>query len=114
MPGWKLGGTPLADPIMITRRCALCSKELIGCITRSPEQEFHEPPDGAVVFTARGNYGSRVFDGPARMLELYVCDGCLIRKAHHIYHVTNLYKDREEKLEVFSEVLEREGNDRLE
>lgn len=54
--------------------CIVCRKAL-----DSVHQEAENHPDGAVVCTTRGNYGSTVFDPMVRphRLEFNVCDDCL-------------------------------------
>lgn len=56
--------------------CLVCRKELKEIFPGSQHQ-----PNGAVVFTCHGHYGSTVFDpGPGEgniMLQIYMCDDCL-------------------------------------
>ncbi len=56
-----------------TLPCLVCGRTLIA-IEVSPDGEH--PQDG-VTFATHGNYGSTVFDEPARLLHIVVCDPCL-------------------------------------
>jgi hypothetical protein len=71
-------GTPVPDPAAEAQlRCFRCDREL--------ELFAGEPdcPQDAVVFTATGNYGSRLWDPltPGRWLEIVACDACLADRA---------------------------------
>ena len=74
--------------------CISCDKKL---------ERYHQgdmidfPPMDAVHLQTHGNYGSKIFDsfpGPD-MLELYVCDECLVKKAAKIYVLPSYKASRE-------------------
>lgn len=73
---------------LITRNCIVCQKALVGAIGGNAIQEFVEPPSGAIVFVATGNYGSMVFDsfpdGYARFMEICVCDECVRSNKNYV------------------------------
>jgi len=73
---------------MITRKCIVCLSDLMGAMDGNIEQGFSESPSNAVVFTATGNYGSTIFDEPGRMLEVSICDHCLVERGQHVLHAT--------------------------
>lgn len=77
----------MQDRPTIQRSCFVCWKVLKSSMNGEISHPFDHPPSGAVVFTAYGNYGSRVFDGPRRMLEISVCDECVRGRAGLVLEV---------------------------
>jgi len=58
--------------------CFKCGKALAP--VDSDDEETFIVPRGGVIFTAHGNYGSRIWDPPITsptFLRLYICDACL-------------------------------------
>jgi hypothetical protein len=58
--------------------CFKCGKALAP--VDSDDEEMFIVPRGGVIFTAHGNYGSRIWDPPITsptFLRLYICDACL-------------------------------------
>lgn len=81
----------------VTRRCFVCRRMLEGAHTGDWVHDFTEPPGRAVVFTACGNDGSTVFDGPpdrVGFLEISVCDRCLHERSGAEGAVLNAFFDR--------------------
>ncbi len=60
-------------------QCFKCEKVLTPVFPDTPAQ-----PNGAVVFSSRGHYGSTVWDenypGSDKELILYLCDFCLVER----------------------------------
>lgn len=61
--------------------CIVCGAQMRPVDEHAPGQ-----PDFGLIFTAKGQFGSRVFDDiPARYrLKVIICDPCLLAKADHI------------------------------
>jgi hypothetical protein len=60
--------------------CFKCLKELDHVFPVIPDEDGHEP-DGGLIFSASGNYGSRVYDPTisAPQLVIWICDSCVIK-----------------------------------
>lgn len=88
-----------------TSPCLVCDKELKNCMGSESFQ-----PNGGVMLTCTGNYGSTVFDpieGGRSYFEMYLCDQCLVDKIKagkvttvNIERITNVIErvSREEDL----------------
>lgn len=58
--------------------CIVCKMDMPSLLEGEPNH-----PNGGVVFQARGNYGSTVFDPfDGSYLEINVCDTCLLTAKH--------------------------------
>lgn len=69
----------------LKRKCLICGKPIRSALTNKLIQEFTDPPADAVVFTASGNFGSKVFDSVGyEQLEIIVCDHCLTTRSDHV------------------------------
>lgn len=65
---------------MTPLNCIACNKKLETAIP--PEAADHNQPYGATIFTARGQFGSTIFDPMnGTYLEINVCDDCLHKAA---------------------------------
>lgn len=66
-------------------KCFVCSKDLEPCWEGSDAQ-FND----AIMFTARGNYGSSVYDpvDSRRSLLINICDACLVERRDHVLEAT--------------------------
>ncbi len=67
------------------RHCICCEKPLEHC---GPEGEdsLSNPPNDATYWQTSGNFGSTVFDSMGEeILETYICDECLKKKAKYVY-----------------------------
>lgn len=64
-------------------KCFNCEKELANVFPNSEQFEDHRQPSGGLVFTAAGNYGSRIYDPvtSAPALVIWVCDDCIVAHA---------------------------------
>lgn len=84
--------------------CFCCEKS-IGHAGPKVEDWFSNPPEDATYWRTCGNYGSTVFDGQfiGEQLEMYICDECLKKKAHLVYHFKITQKVKVEDLKLFSE-----------
>jgi hypothetical protein len=50
----------------------------MNCIAcRRPIGGDYDAPDGALVFTSHGNYGSHLFDSMNEWLRIVICDDCV-------------------------------------
>ena len=90
----------------IKRSCFCCEKS-IGHAGPKGEDCFGNPPDDATYWRTRGNWGSTVFDGgdfTGEQLEMYICDECLKKKAHLVYHFSTIQKTEVKDLKLFSEI----------
>jgi hypothetical protein len=86
---------------MTYRTCLVCDKELLAdnCGDLSDSCKVSAPPDDAIYFESRGNWGSTIFDmGEFNRdrLEIYVCDECLKKKARQIHYL----KDKQETFDL--------------
>lgn len=68
--------------------CIVCDRALESSIGGESQDDPEAPVCPAVHFTARGNYGSTLFDPSPRegveFLEIVVCDWCLRDKADRV------------------------------
>lgn len=73
----------------VTRSCFCCDKQLFASPQfqrdgdePSSAMPFSEPPDGAVVWHTRGNWGSVTIDSSPYepSYEIAICDECINRK----------------------------------
>lgn len=90
----------------IKRSCFCCEKSIGHAGPPDGEDRFSNPPDDATYWRTRGNYGSTVFDSgefTGEQLEMYICDECLKKKAHLVYHFITTQKVNVENLKLFSE-----------
>jgi hypothetical protein len=97
---------------MITRNCIICWKQLRNSKTQGFGQEFTDTPSDATIFTAYGNYGSKVFDSFGdRLLEVSICDQCLLDNASGILH--GKIKDKKvENIQTLDVILDSNGDGR--
>ena len=71
--------------------CLIC-----GAVLEPAFRDFdHNQPHGGTTFTTRGHYGSTVFDPPlamgaTRLLEINICDPCLLERKDKILFVQNI------------------------
>lgn len=75
--------------LKIERKCFCCEKDIEHAGPPDSEDTISNPPDNATYWQTPGNYGSTVFDCgefTGERLEMYVCDECLLKKAHLVYH----------------------------
>lgn len=61
--------------------CFRCNKELEPAFSAGPEDQDGKEPHRGLIFSAAGNYGSRVYDPAmsAPQLIIWVCDECIVR-----------------------------------
>jgi hypothetical protein len=81
--------------------CLICDKEierLSGLL-----EEFRDPPNNAMVWISRGNYGSTEFDSVARdeQLEAYICDPCVAQRRHRIYYLYTPKSDPPQPYDIY-------------
>ena len=88
----------------IKRHCICCEKPIESC---KPEADsIQSPPNNATYWQTRGNFGSTVFDGgefTGEMLETYICDECLKKKARFVYkyRTERINETRIKDLQIF-------------
>lgn len=89
----------------IKRKCFCCEKDIGHAGPPDGEDSISNPPDDATYWQTLGNYGSTVFDGgefTGERLEMFVCDKCLVEKAHLVYHYRVVPQQRKvEDLKIF-------------
>lgn len=61
--------------------CFQCFKVLASAMGHADD-----PPMEGVIFTSKGNYGSRVYDPmtDSEHLRIYICDDCLVTGANTV------------------------------
>jgi hypothetical protein len=60
--------------------CFNCEKELDNVFPDESQFEDYKQPNNGLVFTATGNYGSRVYDPVStstQVLVIWICDDCI-------------------------------------
>lgn len=70
----------------IERFCIICDKDVAP---GHDDDSFTNPPNGAVVWQAHGNYGTELFDpmDGNMYLECFICDECLKARSSKVFHV---------------------------
>lgn len=78
-------GTRRFDSCTRSVNCFKCDKPLARAFADQGDEEHLEPHHG-LLFTAYGNYGSRVFDpiGSGPHLVIVVCDACVLDNADQV------------------------------
>lgn len=78
----------MADSDKIRRQCFCCGKVLVssGICGGDVLMPFTDPPNHAVCWHTRGNWGSAIIDsdpyGPS--FEISICDDCLIEREERV------------------------------
>ncbi len=85
---------------MRNKNCISCGKTLRSALGSDWEQD---PPQGAVVFIATGNYGSTIYDPMfygSEHLKIAICDTCLTKaaKRDYVIHVQPIKVPTTEKV----------------
>lgn len=73
----------MSDTERLVLRCFVCAK------TMTPVREGDAQPYGGLIFSAGGNYGSRIFDPIATLekLRALICDECVTERADRLIAV---------------------------
>lgn len=77
----------------MTLPCIVCGKDLESALPADLEGGQNQPNDGTT-FISHGQYGSTVWDpmdrGGNEMLEINICDPCLLQHKDKVLHVTRI------------------------
>ena len=77
----------------LTVDCVMCEKELLPVFVPMNGEQIHNQPNGGIVFTSTGNYGSVVFDPfDGTAVSINICDSCFreaVNKKLVVLHNTN-------------------------
>lgn len=73
----------------MTLPCIVCGKALESAVRSVGSRTDPNQPSEGTVFSSHGNYGSTVWDPMTGvdMLEINVCDPCLVEHAGRVLHV---------------------------
>lgn len=93
----SLANLHLTESLLMTKilSCLVCDKDLHPSVTsQDPDTPVIDavPPLDGLVFIARGNYGSSIFDPVgdgqnASYLEINICDDCVTEKHKNVREV---------------------------
>lgn len=71
---------------MLTRHCFVCDTPITSAVNGELEMRFSEPPNNAVCWHTRGNYGSGLIDSSPEepSYEITICDDCIRQRQERI------------------------------
>jgi hypothetical protein len=87
--------------------CVRCGKQFTS---DGPADWGDSPPNGGVIFTSRGNYGSAVYDEPmgsSNYILVIICDACLTGNTGNVMHVQTVRKVVRDDYTVVTTVADR-------